>query len=125
MVLECYSLYWEFVRRTIDCSDSKKIWVYNGFTAGASLIYLIIYIIRLFYGGDIIWGAMHARVCHSSCACSRGSISLVGTQEDDQIRRTRKVEVYRAQPLSLYRGRVDLTSHRILLRDKPWSYSLA
>ena len=30
-----------------------------------------------------------------------------------------------AEPLSFYRGRVVLTSHRIPLRDQPWSYSLA
>ena len=58
-------------------TDSKKIWFYNGFTAGASLI-LIIYSSSTMEIGDIMGG--NARVCHSSSAYSRGIHSLVGTQ---------------------------------------------
>ena len=57
-------------------TDSKKIWVYNGFTA-AGLI-LIIYSSSTMEIGDIMGG--NARVCHSSGAYSRGSHSLVGSQ---------------------------------------------
>ena len=58
-------------------TDSKKIWFYNGFTAAG----LILIIYSSFYG-DIMGG--NARVCHSSCTCSRGSISRVCVKYDEQ-----------------------------------------
>ena len=57
-------------------TDSKKIWVYNGFTA-AGLI-LIIYSSSTMEIGDIMGG--NARVCHRSGAYRRGMHSLMGTQ---------------------------------------------
>ena len=99
-------------------TDSKKIWFYNGFTA-AGLILII-------YSSSMeIQGAMHEFAIPVVHIVEVAVVLWVANKMIKYDEQQEKVEVYRAQPLSFYRGRVDLTSHRILLRDKPWSYSLA
>ena len=102
-------------------TDSKKIWFYNGFTA-AGLILII-------YSSSMeIQGAMHEFAIPVVHILEVVIVLWVANKmiKYDEQEKLLRVEVYRAEPLSFYRGLVDLiTPHRILLRDKPWSYSLA
>ena len=105
-------------------TDSKKIWFYNGFTA-AGLI-LIIYSSSMEIQGAMGNGAMHEFAIPVVHILEVFIVLCVHNKMIKYYDEREEVEVYRAQPLSFYCGRVDLTLHRIPFRDqKPWSYSLA